>query len=477
MRRLTMNWLKDDRGIAMITAILVMLTVVSLSTVSFQLATHNLDQSTNERRSVQAIHASEAGLDRFLDYIANQAPIASPACSLPTEALTTSPAASFTVTATYYLTDDGTGTAYGTGNCAPPSVPLSAKIHSVGTSSGKTRTMEAFLGLSATPGGQPLTTGAVFAYGTATWSGSATILGNPDDADLYSVGDLNLSGGGTIKGNVSTQGNLTLGGTTDVKKDVVAKLSTILKGGAVVRGLARSSTSTISNAGTIYGNAYYCQTPAPGPIVLGSKIAECPSPTLPATRTFPVFTYDAAAWQLPGAGGDPLGYDTTHTFTNCTSAETFIRTGITDHKSYVVRINDTCALKLTGSLPIMGNLAIISNGDLQLSGGADFERASGAPNPSHLFLMFDILSPPGCTTTGISATGSTTVGSGIDAVLYTPCDVKFAGGAFSVTGQVFGKNVNFSSTSSIQYTTVTIPGANATGFREALRYRREITNS
>ena len=40
-----------------------------------------------------------------------------------------------------------------------------------------------------------------FADSLANWNGSATVLGNPDNADLYSNGDLNLSGGGGVYGN------------------------------------------------------------------------------------------------------------------------------------------------------------------------------------------------------------------------------------------------------------------------------------
>src|SRR5687767_6804530 len=106
--------LREDGGMAMVTAIMAGMVVLTLSTVGFQLATHNLDQSAGNRRDVQTIHAAEAGLDRFLDYLANTAPVAGPACAYPftgtSETLATEPVTTFSVTATYYATTYGTGT-------------------------------------------------------------------------------------------------------------------------------------------------------------------------------------------------------------------------------------------------------------------------------------------------------------------------------------------------------------------------------
>jgi Tfp pilus assembly protein PilX len=476
-----MKKLRDDSGIAMVIALLVLMVVTSLSVVAFQLSQHDLDASAGDRRSVQAIHGAEAGLDRFLDYLGNEAPITAPACAMATETLPTSPPVTFTVTATYYSDTNGTTTM----SCPITSAPAAVLIRSIGTSAAKSRTMEAFVGLGSTPGGQRLSSGAVFAYGSASWGGQATVLGNPDDGDLYSVGNLDLSGGGTVQGNVSTQGNLLLGPGSDVKKDAVAKGSVLNKG--IVRGIARSSTSSIDNsAGTVYGNAYYSTGSPPTNVVAPSTaIHDTPNPTLPLARPcdigntctstgFPIYTYDAARWTTAGY------LNAATTYTTCSAALNAIN-GIaaSDHRSYVVRVSSGCStLSLSGTVPIKGNLAIITDGDLKFSGNANFQPASGAPDPAHMFLMARVSTPLPCSgITALSMTGGTVIRAGIDAVIWTPCDVKVTGGAFAVNGQIFAHDVSFSSGSTIQYKTVEIPGTNPSGFQEQLRYRREVTNS
>jgi hypothetical protein len=469
-----MKLLRDESGLAMVTALLAMFVIVALSTAGFTIAQHNLDTSAGDRRSAQAIHAAEAGIDRFLNYL-NTAPITGPACSLATETLPTSPPASFTVTATFYPDASGGSAPLA---CPVTTTPAAVVIRSVGTSAGKSRTMESSVFLSSVPGGNGLIDAAVMADSLANWNGSAAVLGNPDDADLYSNGDLNLSGGGNVYGNVYAQGNLVLGGTTDVKKDAISKLSWSSNGGAIVRGNARSSTSSVTNGNIIYGNAYYCTGSAPGGTVNGSKIHECPVPTLPSTPlipaafgggSFPVFTYNPADWQ---ASGYTIQNYATGTNADCTAAQTFINTYVSGN--YLVRIASGCDLRWTSGTVVntKGNLAIVSDGTLTMSGGASFGNSSGTAH--NLYLMFNINTPRPCSTTGISFTGQSSTGSTNNAVIYDPCAIKFTGGAFVLTGQIVGGSVTFGSNSTIQYESTPIPGPTSNGFAEKEQYRREI---
>lgn len=471
-----MKPIRDERGVAMITAVLVMMVLVSISAAGFSIASHNLDSSARGRRSIQAVHAAEAGIDRFLNYL-NTAPIAGPACSLPTESLPTKPPSSFTVTATYYPDVTGNSTPL---TCPVASVPASVRIRAVGTTAGVSRTMESLVGLSTVPGGTSLVNAAVFADTLANWNGSAAVYGNPDDADLYSNGDLNLSGGGNVYGNVLAQGSLVLGGNTDVKKDAIAKGAWSSNGGAIVRGNARSSTAGLTNGNIIYGNAYYCTGSAPGGAINGSKIRECPNPTLPSVPiipalfgggTFPVFTYNTPDWT---GATPPYTIQTYGTGTNldCTNAQNFINS-ITSG-NYVVRIVSSCDLRWASGTVVQthGNLAIISDGTLTMSGGASFGNATSTKNK--LFLFFNINTPRPCSSTGISFTGQSSTGTTNATLMYTPCGVKFTGGAFTLDGQIVGGSVTFGSNSTITYESVPIPGNNPNGFSEKEQYRREI---
>jgi hypothetical protein len=119
--------LRSDDGLAMVTAILAMMIVAAVTAAGFEMSTHDLNQSAGDRRRVQAIHAAEAGVDRFVTYLST-APITGTACSLPTETLPTTPSSSFTVTATFYANlDDDTPLP-----CPPSTVPGAVLVHSVG---------------------------------------------------------------------------------------------------------------------------------------------------------------------------------------------------------------------------------------------------------------------------------------------------------------------------------------------------------
>jgi len=353
-----MRRFRDDSGIAMITAILVTLAVAAMAVGSFQLAGHDLTQSANDRRRVQAIHAAEAGVDKYLDYLANSAPIASPAGSLSAETLSVSPSASFTATAVYHCNADGTGI-YGTDCSTSSNGPLSAVITSIGRSASVSRTMTAFVGLAPTPGGYTLGGAAVYANGAASWTGQATVtnaVGTELAANLYSNGDLDLKGGGTVYGQVEAQGFINLSGATDVKNFVTAKGALSVSNNSIVRGNARSSTSTLTNGGVINGNAYYCTGSAPGGTVGGSKIAECPNPAQPPVQTFKGFTYNSTDWST-------RGYNVNN-FTTCSAAQTFLSNlGSSAAGNYVVRITNTCSTTIP-TVSLKGSLAIISDGDI-----------------------------------------------------------------------------------------------------------------
>ena len=469
--------LRDESGLAMVTAVLVMMIVTGLSVVSFQLAAHDLDQSANDRRKVQAIHAAEAGIDRFLNYLSSSAPITSPATSMASEELTTTPAPSFAVTATYYCTDDGTGSTYGTGTCVSPTVPKSVMIRSVGTSAGRSRTMSAFVGLGAVPGGYTLSGAAVFANGVATWTGQAQVtnaVGTELAANLYSNTDLELKGGGTVYGQVEAQGSITLSGATDVKNFAVAKGALSISNNSIVRGTAQSTASSLTNGGVVSGDAIYCTGAAPGGTVTGSRIQSCPNPAGPPTQSFQPFTYTATDWSSKGY--------TINTYTSCSTAQTFL--SALPIGNYVVRINSTCSLTIP-NVTLRGNVAIITNGDISGTGSTSF-AVSGSPDPNYvLSLMGNVLNSPAVTggptcssNSGITLAAGATFPSGVDVLFYTPCDVRFTGNATAaIQGQIIaGRDVKFSSGSNITYKPIYVPGISPNGFAESLHYRREVEN-
>ena len=466
MRRL----LKEDGGIAMVTSLLVMVIIASFATAGFTLAKHTLDSSGNDRRGVQAIHAAEAGIDDFMTYLST-VPTNTVSCATRTGTLPTTPSSTFSAVATFYATSSDTTALNCPSGGSLASFPGAVVIRSTGTSAGVARVMEGFYGLAGLQGGYTLYNGAVYSDGAANFSGQATMTGNPYGADLVSNGNVSLGGGGTIYGNIYAQGTLALGGGTEVKQDAISKLGLTMTGGAIIRGNARSSTQNISesNNSTIGANAYYCTGSPPSPVT-GQKLQECNS-ALPSTKTWSqlTFTYNATDWTSNGNNY------TIHTFNDpnaCTNAKNYIQGSIASG-DHVIRINSTCTLSYGGhdTANVKGNLAIVSNGPLDMASQSLMTSTNGQHN---LYLMFNILTARPCATAGVSFNSQALIDSTLNALLYSPCVISFGAQSSTLTGQIIGGSVSFGAGSNITTVPVQIPGNNPNGFQQTMLYRREV---
>src|SRR5918996_3435178 len=92
--------LGDERGVALITALLVSTVVITLGVTSVSLSLHNSEQSANDRRRVQSVGAAEAGIDYYFSHL-QSGPADTFECSLSQD-LTTSPGAGFVATVEFY---------------------------------------------------------------------------------------------------------------------------------------------------------------------------------------------------------------------------------------------------------------------------------------------------------------------------------------------------------------------------------------
>jgi hypothetical protein len=455
--------MRSDSGIAMISALLAMMVMTSLAVGSFAVAAHNSDSSAQDRRRTQAIHAAEAGIDRFLSYL-ESAPVSGTACSLASESLSTTPPSSFAVTVTYHPTP-GDPTVI---PCPPSVAPGDVVIRSVGTSAGVSRTMEGDYLLVTTPGGTIPFSGAIYSDSTGSWSGSSAITASPGPygADVYSNSDYTLSGNAAVFGSVLSQGAITLSGSTDVKQNATAHLGVTLSGSADVRADAQSGTAGVSTSGSakIWGNAKYCTGSAPQNTV-GAKTQVCDS-TVPTAKPWSQVqrTYVVGDWQ--GAG---YAINTFSDPNACTNALSFLTSNWSGKQ--VVYINSTCTLSLSGNTTVNlnGDLAVISNGALSLSGSTGFNSASAHT----LYLWFNMATARPCSSNGISFSGNSSLSGSLTSQLYTPCKVNFSGGTFG-TGQIIGGQVTFSGNAGIVGYGVTDPGTSQAGFVAKMVYKREV---
>jgi cytoskeletal protein CcmA (bactofilin family) len=463
MLRRVMSRLSEERGVALITAMLVSMVVVTLGVTSVTLAMHNTEQSARSRERVESIAVAEAGINYYFSHLQSGAADTFQ-CSI-TRSLAGTPDAQFQATVTFYDEDLNEIPCE---TLTADSEPDSARIRSIGTSIGEdpARTMEAFVNLIPIRG-TPFGDFAVYSDASPTFNSNTQIFGGDShDGNVYTNGNAVVESNAQMYGDVWAQGFVQLEGNSEVKEDVWSGTYVQLDTGSRVLGNARAATSYL-NLGT--GAHVFGDGRAGGPITLGSGAA-IDGLQVPNTATdppdpieFPVFTYNPAAWANPDAGAYNIQLPTT-----CLAARTFINSGLTGN--WVVRIPFPCDLNITtGQSPTLrGNLAIISDGSLTMSSNSEF-KSDGGNHTLHLIFGLGEVDP--C---GIRFNSNTRIASGIKALLYTPCDIDLNSNSLVVEGQMFAGGVNFNSNSDLTFDAIDVPGIGASRFDEDIRYIREV---
>jgi hypothetical protein len=461
MLRRVMSRLSEERGVALITAMLVSMVVVTLGVTSVTLAIHNTEQSARSRERVESIAVAEAGINYYFSHLQSGAADTFE-CSI-SQSLAGTPDAQFQATVTFY-DEDGEELA------CPLTVdePASALITSVGTSLGEdpARAMEAFVNLVPIRG-TPFGDFAVYSDASPTFNSNTQIFGGDShDGNVYTNGNAVIESNAQMYGDVWAQGFVQLEGNSEVKEDVWSGTYVQMDQTSRVLGNARAATSylNLDTGAHVFGDGR-----AGGPITLGSGAAidgiQVPNTATdpPTPIEFPEFTYDPAAWADPDAGAYSIQLPS-----DCTAARTFINSGLTGN--WVVRIPFPCDLNITtGQSPTLrGNLAIISDGSLTMSSNSEF-KSDGGNHTLHLIFGLGEVDP--C---GITFRSNTKIASGIKTLLYTPCDINLDSNSLVVEGQMFAGGVNFNSNSDLTFDAIDVPDIGASRFDEDIRYIREV---
>lgn len=484
--------LQREEGFAIITAVMTSVVVVLLGTTVVQLAVHNSESSSYDRRHVQSIGAAESGLDYYMSFLTATGG-QTPPCMV-NKPMEGSPGR-FTVTPTFY---DSTGAVISDFTCANPNLqttPSAVLLHSVGCSktipavdpvsatpgvyecepitdrSEMSRTMEAYAKLSVATGGTFDNAGAIVAQNSVNFTSNATIGGNNySDADVYSNGTVTLASGSTLYGKVYVQGAFTMASNSEVKKDVSANGGITMSSKAIIRGSATSSNSsiTLANNATIYGTAKAKLSITGGTVVGGRSANQNPAPEAVPARTYPAFTYTPSDWTT-------AGFTNPGDFATCSAAETYIRSTWTTG-NLLVRITapgSSCTLTFATNTTysMKGNLAVISQGPVTFSTNSRFvPPASGTAN---VFLFAGLSGTAPCNITMNSNAG---FNPGITTLMYVPstCTIDMLSNTALSQGQIMAGTVNFKHTAQYSYSRLTVPGTGAGGFKQDLTYKREI---
>lgn len=460
-----MQWLmgraKDERGVALITAVLISAIVFIMGMTAVQISVHNSDASGRDRRRVESIGSAEAGLDYYFSHLSDVSPTEIQ-CSI-SQPLTGTPTASFSVSAEFF---DAAGDPITCPILDDKIIPDSALITSLGTTSGldPTRAMQSFVYLVPKP---PRAFGdsAIFSDGDPNFNSNVTVFGaGAINADIYTNGDVILQSNVVAEGSVYAQGSAIIEGNAEIKKNVWANDFVELRNQAVVRQDVVSSTSSISvdlNASAhIYRDAYAGTTiSARAGAIDGLRIQNSPSDP-PPQRAFPEFTFVPQDWL-------DAGYVIT-SFSDCTLARTFL--SALPAGKHVVRITSACDLRWpsNSTWTVPADLAVISNGALTMQSNSRIMNSGG---PHTLFLIFGLGKTSPC---DITFQSNSDVGDGLTTTFYTPCSINMNSNSFTARGQMFGGNVNFNSNATLTFELVPIPGFAPDGFDQNITYIREV---
>ena len=463
MRRLLLARMSEERGIAMITALIISMVIVSLGVTSVSIAVHNSEASAYDRRRVTNIAAAEAGINYYFSHLQSATSASGMQCSI-TRNMNTQPVTSFTANVTFF------NAAGAEMPCPTSTDPATALIESVGQTNLNTtprRTMQAYVRLTPRPG-NPFGNSVVFSNGSINWSANVMIQGaDAANSNVYSNGNITLSSSSIIYGSLYAQGTITLNGNAQVRRDAWANGRIQTNSSSSVLGNAVSSTSSITVAANskIHTDATAGTTISARRGAIAGRITPNSPQGPPPARPFPSYTFNPADWTAQGYN--------VQTFTGssaCTNAKSFMRAIASTGISYAVRIASDCILDWRRDTPLIrGNLAIISDGGMSV-GNQTTWTANGGPWDLHFFFGIDNDGAP-CDITWGPGSG---IGTNLYPLLYTPCRVSLDSNVYLNEGQIIGGTVNIHANSGIRYRQMGVPGYSNEAYDEDILYVREI---
>ena len=472
----------EERGVAMIVAISVAFVVLLLSTVVVAQSIHSVQSSGYDRERLLAVNAAEAGTNHWYAYLQTTPSLSmsvDPGCSSSTGILTISDTvqsgpspAAFTSLGTFYAADGAT-----TMNCSTFSdtnYPSFVKVRSTGTINGTpNRTIETYVRLTPNYGGFGA---AILAVNGTTITNSFTVTGNSgNDGDIYILnGNFRVTNAMTLSGNVYVpNGTAQIENTAVVKGNVWANGTVTLQNSATIQGDALSSAGDITGNGSINDDATAAGNVVTAGLTIGGIITS--AVTMPAvpTQTFPQITSSTAPWIA--SGYTLVDYSAATGVTQCAKARDWIlnRWATSGVTNALIRISTTCTFTNSNNdvFPVLGNLAILSDGGFTFSQQSNWNGTAGTIKNIHFISVYSA-SCPG-TTKDINVGNNTNFNTWTNVSFYTPCRATMSN-TNSFGGQVLSKDITIGNNFKMAYKPVLVPGiTGVTGFKQDISYIHE----
>ncbi|MEX1047101.1 MAG: hypothetical protein WD757_09965 [Actinomycetota bacterium] len=503
--------IREERGIALITVLLVLMVFVSLSLAAVQLVAHNAESSAFQRKRDQALQASEAGLDSYIQHLRTATGTAVCPSTAAVE-LSQTPTVEYTVDVAIY---DVTGAKIGCTNPAYAGTPRaeSAVVTVSGTvGSGENTPQTATRRLQARLVLNPVNTidKALVGNNELIIQGNADIVRHQlfPDADLYTNGDLDITSSGmSVEGSVYSQGNIDFQGC--VQGDMWANgyvdagtgyIGMTCDGSSGYANLGEVTSSTsfvdfqgtwsngVCTAGTTFssGGSARCNAFGGGPYTSAPDVVQNSPQGPPPSYAFPQISAASIIADL-----QTEGY-TLNTFADCPTAQAFILGEPVGNQ--IIRITPACALLFGNNTQVdmRGNYAIVMDGSFATENQNDWLTTAGSCQDDavlypgnrcmlHVIRPYDAAldcgsqpvstaSAPG--TYGI-ATSNNTDWSGINFFLYTQCDITLQNQGSDGYGQAIGGWTQVTNNFNLNFYPIFVPGLTS-GFASSVSYVREI---
>jgi hypothetical protein len=464
---------RDERGIAMITAVLISSIVLLLGVAAAGVAVHNDSQSALDRKRLQSVDAAEAGINAANLKLQTTSTGSLP-CTLSGD-LGAGPPVHYEVTIAYYATYPPTGAALA---CPPPQAPLAATYSSVGTATAGTQAPRKMVSQVRLTPDYGAFANTLFADTQLDVKNSLTIDGNNgNDGDIYTNGDITCPNTMAVAGTLYAQGQVTLSNSCNVAQDVYANGQIVMSSSATVGHDAISATGAIqmSSSARIGNNATAATTIQllNSASVGGTRTENHPSPA-PPHQDLPTVDYDQTAWTAVGytirnfsacGSGDPAAAGT---------AKRFIDSLSNDNTNYVVRITPACSLvwQNNSTVTVYQDLAIVYDGLVGFENHTEWVSGDGKPHTLYFITPSDASTP--CSGTTFSTTNNTNFDNNLKLLVCTPCTASFANNNLGLGGQILAGKLTIQNSFELSFTPIQVPGAGpVSGYKEDIAYLRE----
>jgi hypothetical protein len=410
---------RDERGIGIVTALMVALVVFAVGGLWVNLSVHQAEESTLERAREAARHAAEAGINRAMSELATSASYAGGGGLQNLTDGTTVVAQYEIVSVTQPGADPNTRYIVARG-WAPTQAQAKSR-----------RRLEAQVQLVPSDGFRY----ALYAApgGIAT-SNNLTVTG-----DVYSDTDLSLSNNAKVTGSITSQGSVTTSNNSTIGGDIRAVGNITLNNSSTTVTGSVYSNGNISLTGTVKGNAQATGT-ITGGTVNGTRSPASP-PTPPPNLSLPTFTWNPANYTSPSTWATPAAFNTYF------NANKNAFSGV--HRVLCPSCSASSDVLFSSKWTMSGDVTIVTDGPIELS--KDISNGSGGPVTLTIISLFP-------TDPAIDMTSNMTLPGDISVLLYAPdAQISFKN-LKHFSGAVYGESLSSNNQFSLNWVPIAAPG-------------------